>query len=205
MNHNEVTWRIFPLNTPTIIRHCSKCNRKMDFYCSEKFRTNSNQTRSDIWLIYKCEKCDTTLKLAIKKGIKPSDLPKERFDKFTNNDVALAWEYAFNCDFLKNHNCVINYASVKYRVDGIESIDLEKPLYIHLKSDFVFDLKLSGFLASTLNLSVTKIKRLAEMGNITTNPECNIAKHKIKSDMEILIHTLSSPLLQPLLLNEPVQ
>ena len=32
-----ITLHITPITLPTINRHCSKCNKKMPFYCSEKF------------------------------------------------------------------------------------------------------------------------------------------------------------------------
>jgi len=132
----------------------------MEFYCSEKFRVNSNGSRSDIWLIYKCLKCDATRKLTIAKGIKPSDLPEGEFDRFTNNDRELAWKYAFDRSFLKRQSCVIEYANIKYSVKGFELANNDLPLLIHLKSVYIFDLKLSKFLANLLGISVGKVKTL---------------------------------------------
>jgi len=157
----------------------------MEFYCSEKFRINGNHTRVDIWLIYKCIKCDTTLKLTIKRGIKPHSLSKELFDQFTNNDASLAWKYAFDRQFLKQHECEVNYANVKYSIEGFESPDLSKHLHIHLKSQYIFDLKLSTFLANALDISVGKIKKLAINGMVMTSPKCDIIKYRIRSDIDI--------------------
>jgi len=112
----ETTWYIVPTITPNILRHCSKCNRKMPYYCSEKFRANANQSRVDIWLIYKCTKCDNTWKLTLYKGMRPHELPEGLFDKFVNNDVNLAWQYAFNRNFLKQHGYTVDYTNVDYTV-----------------------------------------------------------------------------------------
>ncbi|MCL2570816.1 MAG: DUF1062 domain-containing protein [Defluviitaleaceae bacterium] len=182
---NETIWTVTPTTTPTVIRHCSKCNRKSNYYCSEKFRANANQQRVDVWLIYKCTKCDSTLKLTIYKGIRPKDLPPGLFDKFVNNDAALAWEYAFNRNFLKQQACVVDYAGIEYTVESPNPATV--PLLVQIKTQYPFDLKLSVLLAKMLNTSISQIKKLAETGNISASPEINIIKHRIKSDTDITL------------------
>jgi hypothetical protein len=162
----------------------------MDFYCSEKFRMNGNHTRIDVWLIYKCAKCDTTLKLTIKKGIKPHDIPRELFDGFTHNDAALAWRYAFDKGFLRQNECIADYSGVKYTVEGAEPFDRDIPLRILVQGAYVFDLKLIVLLANAFGLSVGKLKDIIEGGFIESNPPCDIIKHKIKSDIEIYIRPI---------------
>jgi len=187
-SQREITWHIVPKNTPKIIRHCSKCNRKMPYYCSEKFRANANQSRVDIWLIYKCTKCDNTWKLTIYKGMRPHELPAGLFDKFVNNDAALAWEYAFDRNFLRQNACVVDYSDVGYTAEAIETEAVETdgecdgdfPRVVHIKSRYSFDLKLRALLAYMLGTSIGQIKRLADEGAISAGPEIDIMKHKIK-------------------------
>jgi len=162
----------------------------MEYYCSEKFRMNGNHTRIDIWLIYKCSKCDTTLKLTIDKGIKPHDISSELFNQFTHNDVKLAWIYAFDRNFLKKNECVIQYTNVMYYIDGFEPQKWDNNLIVHLKSKFLFDLKLSVLLSGVLGISVGKLKGIVNNGLITVNPQCDIMKYRIKSDIDIFIQPL---------------
>ena len=152
---NEANWLIIPTTTPQIIKHCSKCNKKMNYYCSEKFRLNGNHTRIDIWLIYKCVKCDTTWKLTIKKGIKPHDISQELFEKFTHNDKELAWQYAFNQQFLSQQACVVDYTGIEYNIDGFETYNGYD--IIHLRSLYYFKLKLSALLSHAFCISVVKL------------------------------------------------
>ena len=180
---SKTTWRIVPNGTPAIIRRCSKCNRKIEYYCSEKFRVNANQTRVDIWLIYKCTKCDSTWKLTIEKGVRPRDIPAELFERFINNDRALAWQYAFDRRFLKENACVVDYANVEYSVEGFEVWD--GPLLVHLKSPFIFELKLSALLAKVLCVSVGQIRKFVEEGLISAAPEIDIMKYRIKTDLDV--------------------
>ena len=184
---NETIWTITPTSLPRITRHCSKCGCKSEFYCAEKFRLNSNGARLDIWLIYKCLKCDTTWKLTIKKGVRSHDLPTEIFNRLTNNDKLLAQQYAFDRSLLKQQECEIQYESVDYIVTGFETECLREQLLVHIKCLYPFELKLSTFLANMLGVSVSQIKKLAADGLITANPECNILKCKIKTHIDLQI------------------
>ena len=157
----------------------------MAYYCSEKFRANANQSRVDIWLIYKCTKCDNTWKLSIYKGVRPNELPVGLFDKFVNNDAALAWTYAFDRNFLKQHSCTVDYAIVEYTVESTNECSWEIPVLVHVKSQYGFDLKLSALLARMLNISVGQVKRLVEKGQITASPDINVMKHRIKANQRI--------------------
>jgi len=185
---NEATWRIVPTTSPLIVRHCSKCNKKMEFYCSEKFRVNANQVRVDIWLIYKCSKCDSTWKLTIKKGIKPRELQAGLFDRFVSNDRDLAWDYAFDRYLLKQNACVVCYDNIAYEIEGVEPF--EKSLLVHLKSHYFFDLKLSALFAKVLGVSIGQIKRLVEHKSIIVYPEIDIMKYRIKCDVDIALHDI---------------
>jgi len=190
IEHNKTIWRIIPENMPQVIRHCSKCNKKMNFYCSEKFRINSNQQRADIWIIYKCSKCDTTWKLSLMRGVKPSELSPDLFDKFTNNDKDLAKKYVFDRQLLKQSGCEIDYSGIIYHVQDFEPHMLKSPLRVSIKSQYFFDLKLSAFLAGILGLSVGNIKKLADKGLIITSLKCNIMKYRIRADFELWLDSL---------------
>jgi len=187
---NGATWVIIPDKTPLVIRNCSKCGRKKEFYSSDKFRLNGRHTKIDIWLIYKCIKCDTTWKLTIKKGIKPHDLTTELFDRFTNNDKDLAWQYAFDRHLLKQNGCEIQYADINYTVDGFDLQDLNSPLLIHIKNQYLFELKLSALLANKLEVSINQIKRLADSGAIKTSLECDIMKYRIRTDLDVCLQQI---------------
>ena len=201
MNEN-VTLHITPQNTPTVIRHCSKCNKKMNFYCSEKFRLNSNSHKVDIWLIYKCSKCDTTWKLTLKRGIKPKDMAPEIFNKMINNNKELAWKYAFDRQLLKQIGCEIDYSNVGYLVDGPVICGSVDYTLVHITSQYFFDLKLSILLADILGVSVNSVRKMAEIGSITTSLNCDIMKYRIRADFDLQIsrgitQTATTPAPQP--------
>ena len=182
----KATWHIVPANTPDIIRHCSKCNGKSEYYCSEKFRVNANGARVDIWLIYKCRKCDSTWKLAIHKGINPHKLPAGRFDLFIDNDKALAWHYAFDKHLLKQNSCVADYTSVKYSVEGYDKHS--GPQIVRIRCAYNFDLKLVTLLTYVLDTTAGEIKKCVEAGVISAPPDINIVRHRIKGDVTVIVN-----------------
>ena len=185
----ETAWRIVPTSTPLIIRHCSKCNKKMAFYCSEKFRVNANQARVDVWLIYKCQKCDSTWKLTIKKGVKPRDLQAGLFDRLVDNDRELAWLFAFDRNFLRQNACVADYSSVEYKIEGVE--DFNGQMLVHLESPFIFDLKLSALLAKALGISIGRVKKLVESESISVLPAIDTMRYRIKNDLKLMFGDIS--------------
>ena len=159
----------------------------MEFYCSNKFRVNSNQTRIDIWLIYKCMKCDATWKLSIKKGIRPHDLSDEQFDKYINNDQQLAWEFAYDKPLLKRHECKVQNRNIKYTIEGFSKSDLEESLMVHIKSPYLFELKLSTLLSGLFGMSIQQISKIVQNGLIVIYPKHDIMKYRIKTDITIFI------------------
>ena len=183
-NYKTAAWRIIPTSTPTVLKKCTKCNKKMEFYCSERFRVNANSSRVDIWLIYKCIKCDSTWKLTIKKGIRPQDIPRQLFDQYISNDKSLAWTYAFDRNFLKQNDCTVQYSNVGYTIEGLE--DLCMPMHVKITSQFSFDLKLSALLAGVLGISVSKLQTYVRAEAVTS--DCDIMKYRIRADLDVYFH-----------------
>ena len=123
------------------------------------------------------------------------------FDKFVDNDAALAWKYAFDRTFLKQHDCMVDYSNVEYTVETTGECDWTLPAIpsiIHVISPYSFDLKLSALLAQMLDTSIGQIKRLAEMEQISASPEINIMKYRIKANqcINVNINLAAYPTLQ---------
>lgn len=88
--------RRVPEGAPACLRHCSKCKKTSSFICSGKFRVNANGKHLDVWLIYRCERCDTTWNQEIYARVKPSRIDKELYQAFLDNDWETAMRYAQN-------------------------------------------------------------------------------------------------------------
>jgi len=97
----EYRVEIIALETPKVLNSCHRCKKTTAFYCSEKFRVNAQQKRIDVWLIYKCEHCESTWNYSILSRVHTNSIDKVLHQKFMNNDRETAWQHAFQIDQLR--------------------------------------------------------------------------------------------------------
>lgn len=182
----EYTWGIKVKNTPTIKRKCNHCSCNR-FYCSDKFRMNSQKKDTDVWLIYRCVECDSTYNLTILSRIKSELIPKSLFLNFSENNEALSWEYAFSLETARKNSVELDYSSVEYEVvhdsisiDDILSSDKEIVTF-RLQTPFEFRLKLSSVIRLCLGLSANQLNQMIDAKAIFTPENYLIKKHRIKN------------------------
>jgi len=91
---------LIPKSTPIIIRKCARCEQNR-FASSDKFRVNANKKVIDVWLIYKCLSCENTLNVSILTRKSVASIDRKLLEGFHMNDRDLAWQYAFDPNFLE--------------------------------------------------------------------------------------------------------
>ena len=174
-----ITWEVKVNNTPLLIKKCSHCDSDR-FYCSDKFRMNAQKKNIDVWLIYRCVKCDNTCNLTL------------LFHSFSMNDKDTAWKYAFSTEMERKNNLRLDYGSVEYEVIPNTSLEdllnlSNEVIKIHIKCELEFDLKLSSLIRRRFSLSANQVKRMFEDGIITISGNKPPQKHKVKNGDMILI------------------
>lgn len=186
-----ITWEVKVKNTPLLIKKCSHCDSDR-FYCSDKFRMNAQKKNIDVWLIYRCVKCDNTCNLTLLSRSKPDLIDKTLFHSFSMNDKDAAWKYAFSTEMERKNNLRLDYGSVEYEVVPDTSLEdllnlSNEVIKIHIKCEFEFDLKLSSLIRRCFSLSANQVKRMFEDGIITISSNKPPQKHKVKDGDMILI------------------
>lgn len=186
-----ITWKVKVKNTPLLIKKCSHCDSDR-FYCSDKFRMNAQKKNIDVWLIYRCVKCDNTCNLTLLSRSKPDLINKTLFHSFSMNDKDTAWKYAFSTEMERKNNLRLDYGSVEYEVIPNTSLEdllnlSNEVIKIHIKYEFEFDLKLSSLIRRCFSLSANQVKRMFEDGIITISGNKPPQKHKVKDGDMILI------------------
>ena len=186
-----ITWEVKVNNTPLLIKKCSHCDSDR-FYCSDKFRMNAQKKNIDVWLIYRCVKCDNTCNLTLLSRSKPDLIDKTLFHSFSMNDKDTAWKYAFSTEMERKNNLRLDYGSVEYEVIPNTSLEdllnlSNEVIKIHIKCEFEFDLKLSSLIRRRFSLSANQVKRMFEDGIITISSNKPPQKHKVKDGDMILI------------------
>ena len=151
-------------NTPLLIKKCSHCESDR-FYCSDKFRMNAQKKNIDVWLIYRCVKCDNTCNITLLSRTKPDLIDKKLFHSFSMNDREVAWQYAFSAGMASKNKLQIDYDSVEYEV--ISNISFEdimnmnnEIISIWIECDLELNLKLLSLIKWCFSLSTTRLKHL---------------------------------------------
>lgn len=188
----EYIWEIKIKNTPILKRKCNCCSSDR-FYCSGKFRMNSQKKNTDVWLIYRCMECDSTYNLTILSRTKSELIKKDLYLKFAENDEAVAWEYAFSAETVKKNSVELDYDSVEYEIqhepvsiDDILNGDNEI-ITFKVRTPFDFGLKLSSVIRSCLELSASQLNQMIEAKAIYTPEDYSVKKHKVRNGDVVLI------------------
>ncbi|NDV81426.1 DUF1062 domain-containing protein [Bacteroides sp. 51] len=181
----EYIWDIKVKNTPLLIKKCSHCDSDR-FYCSEKFRMNSQKRNIDVWLIYRCAKCDNTYNITILSRTKPELINKDLYNQFSENNTGTAWKYAFSPEIRRKNNMNIDFGSVEYDIqhDGISVEDIVnldgEIITFRIKCDFEFNARLSSIIRTCLKLSANQLDKLIEAGVISIPHSHSLKKHRVK-------------------------
>jgi len=200
----QISWDIVPLEAPLYIKKCSKCKASDHFYCSSKFRMNSQKKNSDVWLIYKCMECDNTFNITILSRIKSHLIEKDMYGKFMNNDSDTALKFAFDQETINRNKVQVEYTSVKYEIKSSPDISLNEMIFleedlIEISVSYLFslNLKLSRIIRERFDISLHTLCDMVELEIIKIDTVENIRKEKVKNNMKILInrHMLSAYLI----------
>lgn len=170
----EYVWEIIPKETPVIEKKCGRCNNNQ-FICSEKFRINSNKKMSDVWLIYKCTHCHSTWNMDILTRVNLSQIDLDLFSLFQENNVDLAWQYAFDKSIHQMN---------KIRTNGNVEVDIidvsknifhskEKLIVVSINSKYHLTIPIRKILKQKLTFSIKQLDELYQAGVFIVNNDKN--------------------------------
>lgn len=182
----EYTWVIKAQSTPLLKKKCNHCDSER-FYCSDKFRLNAQKKNIDIWLIYRCMKCNTRYNMTLFSRIRTESISKEIFNRLSENNTNMAWEYAFSREIRRKNNVEADLNSVEYKIqfdeiswEQIIASDAEV-LSFKIECPFEFNLRLSTVIRTCLNLSSGKLNQLIDSDTIFVHERSLQKKHKVQN------------------------
>lgn len=185
-------WRIIPTNSPLIIRNCSKCGQKSEYINTGNFRVNANGNNLDVWLIYQCNKCKTTYNLSIYERISPNKIPKSEYEKFLANDIDLALQYSLNKEVLRKNKAQAVLDMVEFVIAGdtaMEGLPQHNSVTVEIINPYNLPIRTLRLIASQLNLSRSKVRRLIEQGIITSSNINDLNKKVINNKWDFTYPT----------------
>lgn len=167
--HNCQVWTIIPKDSFKIIRNCPKCSCKSKYINTMNFRVNANGKAVDVWLIYQCEKCKSTLNIEIYERVHPNKISGSEYKRFLANDKDLALRYGIDKMLFRNNKVEIETEEITYEIlEHIEGTDIKdsKGQHIIIKNPYQLKLRLDKLIAEQLNIPRMKVKKLIEQRNI---------------------------------------
>lgn len=188
------TWEVRPTSTPLFKRKCSKCRSSNLYYCSNKFRLNSQKKSIDVWLIYRCVKCDNTCNMTILSRTKPELINKELFQKFSMNDENTAWQYAFDPETIRKNSMELDYSNIEYEIihedimlEDISNME-EELIEFEIKANINLNLKLTSVIRRCFTISLNQLEKLLSADVITILPLGSVNKCKVKDGIVVTVH-----------------
>lgn len=190
-------WTVVPTKLPTVLRNCPKCGRQTEYINSGNFRVNANQSRLDVWLIYRCENCNSTWNMEIHSRVNNKDIPKELYHKYLSNDKELAWQYAFDLAAHNRNKSVLNFNNVEYDILGDKfflSVLTDK-IAVEIRCKYPTDLRLDKILSCQLQSSRETIKKMIKLGLIYGEGIKDIGKAKVKDGIKLTLKGIPNPMI----------
>ncbi len=160
----RIRWEVRCLSPLPVFRYCKKCGEKTEYVCSGRFRINAQRKSLDIWLIYKCRRCEATWNAAVYSRISPQSLDTELLDRFSANDSALAQQYAMDSRFLHQNGAKTKEPS--YEIIG-EDLSSGAAAEVKIWSRYPLPLRVSAIVRGKLGISREEYDRRVSEGRIS--------------------------------------
>lgn len=180
-----VIWDVQYSSPPKVARYCKKCSEKTEYVSSGQFRINANKKSLDIWLIYKCEFCNTTWNSTIYSRISPQQVGTAQLERFHRNDEVLAMQYAMNISLLQQNGAKIILPD--FKVIGLK-VSTTEPVCLNIRSQYPLPIKLSSILKKQLGVSWRELEQLYLSGRIKIHPTQDLFRCKLLQQIAVTIH-----------------
>jgi hypothetical protein len=166
---------------PTITWRCRRCPCS-EFLCSERFRMNTNAKLTDIWLIYRCARCDVTKNLTILERKPITKIRRSLLDAATTNDPVAARRFARNLTLLRS-------AGVQVLRGDRFSLSEVAPSASRLQLHFAEPLlvRVDHVLGEALGISRRGLRALDASGRLRLDPPAPLARLRLTMTTEVSI------------------
>jgi hypothetical protein len=179
-----VRWHVRAAGLPAAIRHCARCDRRSRFASTGLFRVNASGRKLDVWLVYRCVRCQLTWNRTVEERRTVADVGA-RLPRYERNDEALAREIACDVAGLARHGPV-ETGGVRVERDPLVT---RPPLAISFAVDPGCLVRLDRLLAAELGVSRERMRAWAAQSRLIVEPVGATALRRPVADgMRVSIH-----------------
>src|SRR5713226_1254342 len=87
--------------TATAFGRCRRCRRVERFVCTGKFRVNASRSLIDVWLLFRCWRCGTGVRVPMVERVPMSRIRSQDLNAFRENDSVTTADLQGNVALLR--------------------------------------------------------------------------------------------------------
>lgn len=182
---DTVVWEVKNASLPKVIRYCKKCGGKSEYVSAGLFRVNAQQKCLDVWLIFRCARCKTTWNCTILSRVNPRSIPREKLEKFMENDPELARSYGMDCRLLRQNGAQTEPPA--FVVTGQE-VRPGQAARIRILSEAPLEVGVAKILREKLRLSGAEFNRMVVRGAICPENGADLFKPRLTGETVVRLH-----------------
>jgi hypothetical protein len=186
----RVQWTIVPCIAPQPWLSCSRCGGTKPFRSSDKIRVNANGKRVDAWLIYKCTGCGSTWNRPVLERRPVRTIAPDLLMSLHNSEATLIRKLAFDVEGLRRSAGRVEEFDDALVAKTVlsESTVPARQLEILCSVPEPVGLRVDRLLANELQLSRSRIRRLAEAGDLVAFPRASPLRRTVRDGMRLVIN-----------------
>jgi hypothetical protein len=131
---------------------------------------NAQKRRIDVWLIYRCGKCNDTWNCEVIERAAPEKIGAEALDRFLENDAGEARRRAFDFAAITRLGVELE-RSIAYTIERPE-LSLDHLVRVEIELLDPICVRLDALLARALAVSRGRVRESLERGEIQADPRC---------------------------------
>jgi len=166
---------------PTITWRCPRCPCS-EFVCSERFRMNTNAKLTDIWLIYRCTRCDATKNLTIVERKPIAKIRRSLVDAATTNDPVAARRFARDLNLLRSAGVQVLRGD---RFSLSQTVPNASRLQLHFAEPLL--VRVDHVLGVALGVSHRHLRALDASGRLRLHPPTPLSRLRLTTTTDVSI------------------
>jgi hypothetical protein len=166
---------------PTISWRCPRCPCS-EFVCSERFRMNTHAKLADIWLIYRCARCDATKNLTIVERRPVTRISPSLVDAAMRNDPVAARRFARDLHLLRRAGVQVLRGD---RVSLSEVARSSRRVQLHFAEPLL--VRLDDVLSQALGVSRRQLRTLDASGRLRLHPPAPLSRLRCTTTTDVTI------------------
>jgi hypothetical protein len=185
----RVQWTIIPRTAPRPWLACCRCGEARPFRSSDKIRVNANGKRVDAWLIYKCSDCSSTWNRPILERRLVRTIGPDFLMSLRTSEPMLARRLAFDVAELRRSAGRVEEFDDALVIEDVllESTMPTRRLEILCCVPEPVGLRVDRLLANELQLSRSRIQRLARTGELVAFPQGSHLRRPVRDGMRLIV------------------